>query len=153
MLISPAVKGRAKGIRLFAPASAGLAKRTAKRPQPTDASSVRFPFRPPSKVGRREFTARVPTRSAVLRRLVQAAWTIAYSQLHRSRSLHGDALSGSIPISPAPQKKEPFGSIFCGAGEGNRTLNLALGRPHLHQHFQRLQRFVLQSVPHCPKFQ
>ena len=62
-------------------------------------------------------------KSAVLRRLVQAAWTIAYSTACYAVSLHDDALSGSSPSPLANTKNaHSYECAFCvGGGHGTRT--------------------------------
>ena len=47
--------------------------------------------------GRRTY-ADLLRKSAVLRLPSQSAWTIAYSEVHRTSSLHGDAFSASSPL-------------------------------------------------------
>jgi len=44
-----------------------------------------------------EGITQIAKQSAVLRRLVQAAWTIACSTAYHAVSFRGDALAGSIP--------------------------------------------------------
>ena len=68
---------------------------------------------------------RFASQSAVLRLLLQSAWTTAYSRIHRKRSLHGCALSGSNPCT-IKKTTNPQAGICCFGGDGGIRTHVPL---------------------------